>query len=240
MPRLSPSVTTVLLSFAFCALSGLAEAQTATLTIINNGANSGAVGVRPFGNVMIPVLISLILEMIWPMAWIAIVPALVAIEGAATVRRAALYGWLVGLVANIRGSKGHAHFLEAACLVLPEIPAVRFLIVGDGVGAETVRAQVGALGLEGQVIMTGFRRDVPEVMAALDALFDSSPLGIALFDEQKRFVRVNKALLKLNNKSSSEDLIGRTVEEVLPSFMADEISHTQSVVLETGRSRGFA
>ena len=92
------------------------------------------------------------------------------VSGAGVRAELGLTGPAVGLVANIRGSKGHAHFLEAARLVLPESPAARFLIVGDGVGAETVRAQVGALGLEGQVIMTGFRRDVPEVMAALDAL----------------------------------------------------------------------
>lgn len=79
-------------------------------------------------------------------------------------------------------------------------------------------------------------RAIEHDLAALDALFDSSPLGIALFDEQKRFVRVNRALLELNGKSSPTELIGRTVEEVLPSFMATEISDMQSVILETGRT----
>jgi glycosyltransferase involved in cell wall biosynthesis len=76
----------------------------------------------------------------------------------------------VGLVANIRGSKGHDVFLEAARAVLAQAPATRFLIVGDGIGFEDVRRRVGALGLEAAVRMTGFRRDVPEVMAALDVL----------------------------------------------------------------------
>jgi apolipoprotein N-acyltransferase len=40
---------------------------------------------------------------IWPMAWVAIVPALVAIEAAPTVRRAVLLGWLSGLIANVGG-----------------------------------------------------------------------------------------------------------------------------------------
>lgn len=76
----------------------------------------------------------------------------------------------IGLVANIRGSKGHEFFLEAALRVLQDAPGTRFLIVGDGVGFEDVRRRVRALGLEGPVRMTGFRRDVPEVMAALDVL----------------------------------------------------------------------
>jgi len=77
---------------------------------------------------------------------------------------------LVGLVANIRGSKGHDVFLEAARAVLAGEPAARFLIVGDGIGFDDVRRRVAALGLEGAVRMTGFRRDVPELMAALDVL----------------------------------------------------------------------
>jgi glycosyltransferase involved in cell wall biosynthesis len=81
-----------------------------------------------------------------------------------------LVGPVAGLVANIRGSKGHDVFLEAAREVLGAAPEARFLIVGDGVGYDAVRARVRALGLEAAVIMTGFRRDIPEVMAALDVL----------------------------------------------------------------------
>jgi glycosyltransferase involved in cell wall biosynthesis len=77
---------------------------------------------------------------------------------------------VVGLVANVRGSKGHAVFLEAAREVLGSRPHARFLIVGDGVGFDDVRRRVREMGLEASVIMTGFRRDIPEVMAALDVL----------------------------------------------------------------------
>jgi len=77
---------------------------------------------------------------------------------------------LVGLVANIRGSKGHNVFLEAARQILAVAPRARFVIVGDGVGYEDVRRRVTALGLAERVMMTGFRRDIPEVMAALDVL----------------------------------------------------------------------
>ena len=77
---------------------------------------------------------------------------------------------VVGLVANIRGSKGHNVFLEAAQAVRAAQPAARFLIVGDGIGFDDVRRRVDALGLASAVSMTGFRRDIPEVMAALDVL----------------------------------------------------------------------
>ncbi|MBI3826062.1 MAG: glycosyltransferase [Candidatus Rokubacteria bacterium] len=81
-----------------------------------------------------------------------------------------LTGPVVGLVANIRGSKGHNDFLEAARRVLAAMPDTRFLIVGAGVGFDEVSRRVREMGLAAAVIMTGFRRDVPEVMAALDVL----------------------------------------------------------------------
>jgi glycosyltransferase involved in cell wall biosynthesis len=77
---------------------------------------------------------------------------------------------VIGLVANIRGSKGHNVFLDAARTVLAAAPDTRFLIVGDGVGFDEVKSRVQRMGLESRVILTGFRRDVPEVMAALDVL----------------------------------------------------------------------
>ena len=54
--------------------------------------------------------------------------------------------------------------------MLASRPATRFLIVGDGVGFADVQRRTQALGLDQAVRMTGFRRDIPEVMAALDVL----------------------------------------------------------------------
>ena len=92
------------------------------------------------------------------------------VSGAAVRAELKLEGPIAGLVANIRGSKGHDVFLDAARIVLAQEPRARFVIVGDGIGFDSVRARVEALGLAGAVVMTGFRRDIPEVMAALDVL----------------------------------------------------------------------
>jgi glycosyltransferase involved in cell wall biosynthesis len=92
------------------------------------------------------------------------------VSGDAVRAELGLRGPVVGLVANIRGSKGHRFFLDAAREVLRRHPDARFLIVGDGIGFDDVRRRVTELGLEAHVIMTGFRRDIPAVMAALDVL----------------------------------------------------------------------
>jgi glycosyltransferase involved in cell wall biosynthesis len=93
-----------------------------------------------------------------------------AVSGDAVRAELGLRGPVVGLVANIRGSKGHRFFLDAARDVLRHHPDTRFLIVGDGIGFDDVQRRVTELGLEPHVIMTGFRHDIPDVMAALDVL----------------------------------------------------------------------
>ncbi|MFI8851435.1 SpoIIE family protein phosphatase [Streptomyces sp. NPDC053499] len=85
------------------------------------------------------------------------------------------------------------------------------------------------------IMETSRLRAVEHDLAALDALFASSPLGIAVFDTEKRFVRFNDALVRLNNATRT-DLLGRTVAELLPAEMAEEVMEIQSSVLETGRS----
>ncbi|MBI3625833.1 MAG: glycosyltransferase family 4 protein [Candidatus Rokubacteria bacterium] len=92
------------------------------------------------------------------------------VSGGAVRKELGLTGPVAGLVAMVRGSKGHRFFLEAAREILQALPETRFLIVGDGIGYEDVKRRVREMGLEQAVIMTGFRTDIPEVMAALDVL----------------------------------------------------------------------
>lgn len=84
------------------------------------------------------------------------------------------------------------------------------------------------------IVETGRLREVENDLAALDALFVSSPLGVAVFDSEGRFTRVNEALARLNGVSADE-LIGRTVHEVLPPTTAEEMSRMRATVLQTGR-----
>ena len=92
------------------------------------------------------------------------------VSGTAVRQELGLRGPAVGLVANLRGSKGHRYFLDAAREVRHAVPEARFVIVGDGVAFADTQRRVRELGLDDAVVMTGFRRDVPEIMAALDVL----------------------------------------------------------------------
>jgi len=73
-----------------------------------------------------------------------------------------------------RGIKGHEDLIAAARLVLDERPDARFLVVGDGFGEagqrhfEAVQQLARDLGIADAVIWAGRRRDLVDVIAALD------------------------------------------------------------------------
>jgi PAS domain S-box-containing protein len=76
-------------------------------------------------------------------------------------------------------------------------------------------------------------RAVEHDLAVQDALFEQSPLGIAVFDRELRYVRLNEALALMNGVAMEEHL-GRTAGETLPAASADEVTAIQRQVLATG------
>ena len=78
---------------------------------------------------------------------------------------------VVGVLSRLMRIKGHEYFLKAAALIAARDPQVRFLIVGDTNLHQEYRDELKQLaiklGLQGRVIFTGFRLDVPELLAAL-------------------------------------------------------------------------
>jgi glycosyltransferase involved in cell wall biosynthesis len=83
---------------------------------------------------------------------------------------------IVGMIANIRQSKGYEFFIQAAREIADLMPATLFLAIGDvderiGCG---LRALVDELGLSGSFRFLGFRSDVAELLSQLDVFVLSS------------------------------------------------------------------
>ncbi|MQS13837.1 SpoIIE family protein phosphatase [Streptomyces kaniharaensis] len=76
-------------------------------------------------------------------------------------------------------------------------------------------------------------RAVERDLAVRDALFEQSPLGIAILDTDLRYTAVNRTLAEMNGVAL-EDHVGRTTGETLPERAADEITAIQRQVLATG------
>ena len=73
-----------------------------------------------------------------------------------------------------------------------------------------------------------------EERAVLDAVFRAAPIGLALFDEEFRYLRLNSVLADINGLPV-EAHVGRRVEELLPGLPSSMIDEWREV-LRTGRA----
>jgi len=92
---------------------------------------------------------------------------------------------VVGNVAALVPHKGQRYLIEAAHLVVQEIPDARFVILGEGELREQLERQVHDHHLEKHVLLPGFRTDVLGCIKGFDLFVMSSVtegLGTSLLD----------------------------------------------------------
>lgn len=75
---------------------------------------------------------------------------------------------LVGMVSGLRVMKGHRVVIEAAARLAARGVRPRIVFIGRGAHEAPLRQAIAKAGLDGQVTIGGFARDLPAVMAALD------------------------------------------------------------------------
>jgi glycosyltransferase involved in cell wall biosynthesis len=92
---------------------------------------------------------------------------------------------IVGNVAALVPHKGQRHLIEAAMLVLPQVPDARFVIAGTGELRPALERQIREHHLEKHVILAGFRPDILSLHKAFDIFVMSSVtegLGTSVID----------------------------------------------------------
>lgn len=147
-----------------------------------------------------------------------------------------------------------AHWQGSSILADQEpsfVRAVGRLLAGDPVARETqVRLGDGAmrslswkgtplfdaegerLGAVAVIEDTSKRQAARRDTALLDALFREAPVGLAVFDQQRRYTRVNRALEQMNGLSDDEHR-GRPASDLLPDLRSD-LDLVVQRVFETG------
>lgn len=77
---------------------------------------------------------------------------------------------VMGVVARLHPVKGHTYLLDALAQAVKTTPNLLLLIVGTGPDRAMLKEKCRELALDRYVIFTGFRKDIPEILAALDFL----------------------------------------------------------------------
>lgn len=92
---------------------------------------------------------------------------------------------IVGAVAALTQEKGHKYLIDAAALVVREVPDARFVILGEGDLRQALERQVRELHLDKHVVLPGFRADILSFIRSFDVFVMSSlfeGLGTSLLD----------------------------------------------------------
>jgi glycosyltransferase involved in cell wall biosynthesis len=90
---------------------------------------------------------------------------------------------LAGVIARLTEQKGHRFLFEA--LAAPALADVHLLVVGDGDLRNSLRAEAARLGVVSRVHFLGARRDLGDLLAAIDvfampSLWEGLPLSLIL------------------------------------------------------------
>lgn len=78
--------------------------------------------------------------------------------------------YVIGISARLRPEKNHAQLVDAVAMLRDRGIAARALMVGDGELRPLIEARARELGVDGDVVITGFQRDVRPYIAVCDVM----------------------------------------------------------------------
>jgi len=84
------------------------------------------------------------------------------------------HGPLIGAVGRLSPEKGQVVLLRALPAILAAFPRAACVVAGEGPARAQLEAETRRLGIGDRVVLLGFRRDVPRVLAALDLFVQPS------------------------------------------------------------------
>lgn len=90
---------------------------------------------------------------------------------------------VIGMVARLIPEKGQAIAIEAFSKIAHDYPKSYLLLIGDGPARQDYEQLARSLGLAERVLITGYRTDIPEILAALDVFvftsqFEAMPYAV--------------------------------------------------------------
>lgn len=141
---------------------------------------------------------------------------------------------VVTLVAKIREAKGHENFIRSAAIVLESMPETIFFVVGGELEsphhqrfAQQVKALPEELSIADRVIFTGYRSDIPQVMAGSDVLVHCSTFPDPFPGVVLQGMAVGKPIVASNTGGPKEQIehgvSGMLCDPESPRALAQEI-----------------
>lgn len=145
--------------------------------------------------------------------------------------------FLIGLVGRIVEGKGHKEFILAAKKTICSHKNVKFLIVGGSVGGDDkyfneIKKFVTDNALEENVILTGWRNDVKNILSDLDVLVQSSTLPEGFGLTCIEAMALGKSVLATNIPGPSEIVVDEKTGFLVPPGDVNAMAEKMIYLLE--------
>lgn len=134
--------------------------------------------------------------------------------------------YVVGSVGRLEEQKGYSIFVEAAQLVLQQLPNTYFVLVGSGSLMQPLADQADALGIGQHIILTGARPDVEELLQSMDLFVNSSlweGLPTVILESMAAHVPVVATRVSGNVELVKESVTGLLVPPADPQALSQAI-----------------
>lgn len=148
---------------------------------------------------------------------------------------------LIGMIARFSPGKGHEEFLKAAKILLTKFAHIKFMVVGEPSKGEDkyaaeIRSLAVKLGVTEKIIFTGFRKDTPEILAALDLFIFPShaeAFGITLVEAMS----MGKASICSDSDGVLDIAIDGTTSFLFKNRDADDLAEKIELLINSPEKR---
>lgn len=143
---------------------------------------------------------------------------------------------VVGSAVRFYPQKGLRYLVQAMPAVLDRDPDVWFLLAGDGVERSLLEQLVDELGVRGRVRFTGYRTDVPRLIAAMDvyvlpSLWEGLPLALI------EALMASRAVVATRVGGNPEVVVDGETGFLVPPAQSGALAERVSALVESGDLR---
>jgi len=135
--------------------------------------------------------------------------------------------FIVGSISRLVAHKGQQYLIDAVFALASDFPVLKCLIVGDGPAAQSLKLKAKNLKLEGEIIFTGWRKDVANLVSIMDIFVQPSTwvegLPLALAEAASAGVPLIATNIGGNSEIVDDAKNGFIIPPNNPKILADKI-----------------
>lgn len=143
---------------------------------------------------------------------------------------------VVGMIACFKPQKSPQDFIKLAFLIKKVSQNVKFLLIGDGILRKKIERLICRFNLQKQVILPGWRTDIPRILAVMDifvltSLWEGLPISVL------EAMASSKPIISTHTGGVGEIIVEGRSGFLVPPHDLNKISERLTILLKDGNLR---